>query len=139
MITCRCPKCNKTFRHENVEAVFCPHCKTVLCEVLKQDDGIEPTCNDNPVQIPVGLIFAVLVVVANAFVVSLLSLFTWAAMENQSGRGFLLFSNGTLFSIPAIFCFFKYRECWWILAIAAVFGILACFVPIYIGPLLTGR
>ncbi len=135
MITCHCPKCDATFRHENIEAVFCPHCQTTLCEKVGEDDGTSPAYHQQ-IHIPAGLVFATLVVAANAFIVSLLAIFTWASMENQSGRGLLLFTNGIFFSIPAISCFIKYWEFWWILAIAAVLGIGACIGPMCLGPLL---
>ncbi len=39
MSTYRCPNCKRVFEHEEMEAIFCPHCPTTLCEcVLKRDD-----------------------------------------------------------------------------------------------------
>ncbi len=45
MLTCRCPGCNVTFRHEDAEAVFCPKCKTTLCEIVEEDSS-EEECPD---------------------------------------------------------------------------------------------
>lgn len=38
MITCHCPQCDITFRHEDAEAVFCPRCKTTLCEIILETE-----------------------------------------------------------------------------------------------------
>ncbi|MEI3038433.1 MAG: hypothetical protein V8T90_05110 [Victivallales bacterium] len=43
MISCHCPKCKTTFRHADAEAVFCPHCKTVLCEAVERIDTTDET------------------------------------------------------------------------------------------------
>lgn len=39
MSTYRCPNCKKTFQHEDVEAIFCPHCPTTLCECILKGPG----------------------------------------------------------------------------------------------------
>lgn len=36
MSTYRCPNCKKVFEKEDMEAVFCPHCPTTLCECIRK-------------------------------------------------------------------------------------------------------
>ena len=38
MTTYHCPQCDITFRHEDAEAVFCPRCKTTLCEIILETE-----------------------------------------------------------------------------------------------------
>ena len=70
MITCHCPKCDITFRHEDAEAVFCPKCQTTLCDKTSENDGVVMPENYQYNTIPVGLVVAFVVIVI--FLLSLL-------------------------------------------------------------------
>ena len=134
MITCHCPQCDITFRHEDAEAVFCPKCQTTLCDKTSENDGVVMPENYQYNTIPVGLVVAFVVIACNLFIVAFVGLFAWASMENHDARGFLLFVNSTVFSIPAIFCFIIYKDYWKILLFAVLVGTTA-----FVGPLLIAR
>ncbi len=38
MNTYRCPNCKKVFSQEEMDAVFCPHCPTTLCECVMRKE-----------------------------------------------------------------------------------------------------
>ena len=132
MSTCHCPKCDITFRHEDAEAVFCPKCQTTLCDKTSENDGVVMPENYQYNTIPVGLVVAFVVIACNLFIVAFVGLIAWASMENHDARGFLLFVNSTVFSIPAIFCFIKYKDYWKILLLAVLVGTTAFFGPLLI-------
>ena len=69
MITCHCPKCDITFRHEDAEAVFCPKCQTMLCDKTSENDGVVMPENYQYNTIPVGLVVAFVVIACNLFIV----------------------------------------------------------------------
>lgn len=132
MTVYHCPKCDTTFRHEDAEAVFCPKCQTTLCDKTSENDGVAMPENYQYNTIPVGLVVAFVVIACNLFIVAFVGLFAWASMENHDARGFLLFVNSTVCSIPAIFCFIIYKDYWKILLLAVLVGTTAFFGPLLI-------
>lgn len=132
MTVYHCPKCDITFRHEDAEAVFCPKCQTTLCDKTSENDGVAMPENYQYNTIPVGLVVAFVVIACNLFIVVFVGLFAWASMENHDARGFLLFVNSTVCSIPAIFCFIIYKDYWKILLLAVLVGTTAFFGPLLI-------